>query len=721
MINPQIIRQTLEIFKGTDENGLPIKNKIIEIRIHSAKNKNENYSGYYTLETIDKLLLDIQVHTDKNIYFVLNDINPSCYAKQQKDCLMKNVESTKDNEIVSRDWLFIDFDCKRPSQISSTDDEKKLAWNKLFEVASYLSSMGFHKPIIADSGNGWHLYYRILLSNEINKEVDKAAENTAFMKDFLNALSGKFSDENVDIDTKVFNAGRITKLFGTTAVKGANTENRPHRLSYLYRIPKDIIITPKATIQKVIDELLPKTEKPTFKNNWNTPPFNIDEFILKHNIQIEKEVTISAGRKLLLKECPFCGNKSPDSCLFVSDNGAVSFYCFHNSCANKTWRDFRLYFDPNAYERIYENPHRTNRPYTPEKPKMNIITEEKGAIWKKFSEIKDKDRSMIVSIPSGFDILDRKTYGFDKKTVNIWTGVNGCGKSSILNQVILNGINVGFKGRIWTGELGEDKLKRWLYKQAAGRNFTIQSEYNEDDYYVPKHIIEKIDTWTDDKIKNYNIKYDNDFSLILDEVRNEYQREPFDFLILDNLMALDIDTFAGDKNDKQTKCIWELHYLAEKLDIVIHIVMHPRKEFGLTRSTDISGSGNLRNAADNIFIVHRVTNRDFIRLAPEVLGKHKVESLISSGATNIIECAKHREFGGFIGEIIELFYQKESGRFLSYPNHHWEYGWNIASNSEQLRASFVPMPEPILLKPNVDFDTDISDLLALEPTDECPF
>ena len=46
-----------------------------------------------------------------------------------------------------------------------------------------------------------------------------------------------FSDDCVEIDTSVFNASRITKLYGTITRKGADTEERPHRQSRILDIP----------------------------------------------------------------------------------------------------------------------------------------------------------------------------------------------------------------------------------------------------------------------------------------------------------------------------------------------------------------------------------------------------------------------------------------------------------------------------------------------------
>ena len=42
------------------------------------------------------------------------------------------------------------------------------------------------------------------------------------------------------------------------------------------------------------------------------------------------------------------------------------------------------------------------------------------------SEIDDEDRSKIISIPSGITQYDKECCGFDKPSLNIWSGNNGC-------------------------------------------------------------------------------------------------------------------------------------------------------------------------------------------------------------------------------------------------------------------------------------------------------
>lgn len=187
---------------------------------------------YFTHEDIDQAAaqaLDYST-TAKGVYLVMNRIAP---ALSDRPPLVKSQQLTKDADISRRVFLLIDFDPtspKRGADDSSTDAEKEAARLKMEEVFEWLRALGFPEPIFADSGNGWHILFAIDLPN------DDQSRN--MIRDFLLALSKRFSDEKAAVDISVHNASRITKLYGTWARKGEHRPDRPHRLSKLLTVPK---------------------------------------------------------------------------------------------------------------------------------------------------------------------------------------------------------------------------------------------------------------------------------------------------------------------------------------------------------------------------------------------------------------------------------------------------------------------------------------------------
>ncbi|MEM6469418.1 MAG: AAA family ATPase [Planctomycetota bacterium] len=92
------------------------------------------------------------------------------------------------------------------------------------------------------SGNGVHLLYHCDLPND--------EESTDLARRFVNAVADRFTDEFVDVDRSVFNAARIIRVAGTTARKGSDVEDRPHRQSF-FVAPASIDVADRPLIEFV--------------------------------------------------------------------------------------------------------------------------------------------------------------------------------------------------------------------------------------------------------------------------------------------------------------------------------------------------------------------------------------------------------------------------------------------------------------------------------------
>lgn len=631
-----------------------IKNNSDLVELRGIDQKGGIYSGYFT--NIEKLIEQVSKYETLNWYFTLNQIHDGCYDRTQKDVITyKPKATTSDSDITKREWILIDLDPKRPSDTNSSDIEKLLVEDVGNRIYGYLKNMGFANPIVADSANGYHFLYKVMmLNNEENKEL---------IKNFLNAISMMFSTEQVDVDTSVFNASRICKLYGTYSRKGSDSKDRPQRQSRIIRIPKEIKLTPMDLIRRVAD-VLPKPEKPTYKNNYQES-FNIDSFIFDNGILVEKDVNIGGVRKIILKECPFDSNhKAPDSAIFVMNNGAIGFKCFHNSCSNHTWQDVR---------KLYQPKYETWRSITPtHQTPQTSITQKEDARGKKFlnlADIEAIDRSKLVTIPSGLDDLDKRIVGFNCGEVSVWSGNNASGKSSLLGQIALNSVQGGFPAVLYSGELRANRVKLWVEQQAAGRQYVTKSSFG-DSYYVPKQYGEWIDEWCEDKLWVYNNDYGNKILPLLKDME-EAVKKGAKTIIIDNLMSLDIMELEGDKYSKQTSFILKIMDFAKMFDIHIHLVAHPRKSSTFLRKTDISGTADLTNAPDNVFIVHRVNN-DFRLHAGEFFGQELAASMFKFG--NVVEVCKNRDLG-IMDFLVGLYFEMESRRFLNFPYENRIYDW----------------------------------------------
>src|SRR5204862_4412008 len=109
-------------------------------------------------------------------------------------------------------WLLLDVDADRPSGISASDSEKEGAHKKACEIYDYLKGRGWPSPVAADSGNGYHLLYR----------VDLPCGDGKILEQVLAALADRFDEDGVKLDRCVHKHGRIARRDGTRAGKGDN-------------------------------------------------------------------------------------------------------------------------------------------------------------------------------------------------------------------------------------------------------------------------------------------------------------------------------------------------------------------------------------------------------------------------------------------------------------------------------------------------------------------
>ena len=180
-----------------------------------------------------------------------------------------------------------------------------------------------------------------------------AEENKLLIERCLKALDFIFSNESVSVDTSVFNPARISKLYGTMAQKGADTDNRPHRMAEIVSSPHQMEHTPKDRLIALANEYpeeanrhAPRMQKKPHKEEFNIESWLYDHMIRVHDVKHWRDTT-----KYVLEECPFdSSHKAPDSTIIQMPSGAIAFKCLHNSCSGRTWQDLRLKYEPDAYD-----------------------------------------------------------------------------------------------------------------------------------------------------------------------------------------------------------------------------------------------------------------------------------------------------------------------------------------------------------------------------------
>ena len=660
-INEQILRTTIETLKPDGE--------LFEVRILNNE-KRKPISGYFT--NVDDLLkaLNTVGLSNTNIYITLQGINSACAYRNQWKKFVAGASTTSDGDVDRYHWLFIDMDPVRPSGISSSEEELQATIEMAKKVKAYMRRVGFYDPVTAISGNGSHLLYKIDLENN--------EDNRKLIKDALIALGALFNNDAVKIDAVNFNPSRICKLYGTLAQKGTNSIERPYRMSKIGN-HENILVNSREIIEKLVDENI-GLEPVAKMIPQSQGPFDIVQWMDTYGLSY-KEVPWSGGAiKYVLDECPFdSSHRSPDSCIIKQASGAIGFRCLHNSCRNYTWRDVRLKYEPDAYKGE-ENDARIEAGYKEHNRDKTNITYKELSIVDNPTEPMFLTAKMINALPTpeeeyirtGVSLIDKRMKGLKKTAVSCMTGLRGAAKSTLLNQFCLTAIEDGHNVLCYSGELPNKSLMKWMYLQAAGRLNVTESEKYPGSYYTTKDVNDKIAEWMADRFWLYNNDYGSNFRMISSHLRDEIERHKADLVVLDNLMALDLSDLDRDKYEAQTEFVLTLCNMAKLCNVHIVFVAHPRKALGFLRLDDVGGSGNLTNAVDNAFIVHR-NNSDFKRLTNAMYG-WKEDNVVYSG-TNVIEVAKNRD-DGVQDYFIPLWYEPETKRLRNNSIEQIVYGWD---------------------------------------------
>src|ERR1700677_1226823 len=105
-----------------------------------------------------------ELSDDKGIYFCLNPLP------------FNQDHAARDRGILSRRWLLVDVDTERPERdANATESEKAKSLETVGRILDFLTDLGWPCPLMVDSGNGWHLLYRVdLPTDKLSQQLVKS-------------------------------------------------------------------------------------------------------------------------------------------------------------------------------------------------------------------------------------------------------------------------------------------------------------------------------------------------------------------------------------------------------------------------------------------------------------------------------------------------------------------------------------------------------------------
>jgi hypothetical protein len=155
---------------------------------------------------------------------------------------------TTDSDVEARLILAVDFDVKRPSGISATEEEMQRSVRVAINAWKFLAHhLGESSLAYLHSGNGRQIHVAldaIDVTTAAKQEASKSA-----LAGLLTGLAYLFNTPEVSVDEKLFDAKRILPACGTLKKKGAqNVDERPHR--------RTAIVTPEAPTRVPLEKLV---------------------------------------------------------------------------------------------------------------------------------------------------------------------------------------------------------------------------------------------------------------------------------------------------------------------------------------------------------------------------------------------------------------------------------------------------------------------------------
>lgn len=303
--------------------------------------------------------------------------------------------------------------------------------------------------------------------------------------------------------------------------------------------------------------------------------------------------------------------------------------------------------------------------------------------------IESKNIADVKTVPFGFYGIDSKIGGSRMGEITVWTGYPGSGKTTILNQLILNTIDTGEHVGLYSGEFAPQIITSWIDQQAAGAEFLTRRTNKTtgmDFYIVDNTALDKIRAWYGNKLVLYAPRRGvNVYDDILEKFQHIYNRYGCRVFVVDNLLKVMTKVDSRDYNTKQAEFVDACTQFAHDNNVHIHIVAHPRKSVSGKREEleldDVAGTSNIGNLADNVLAVKRVTDKD--RKADWYAQIQKRADMQDFDA--VIMVMKNR-FGGVVGGMVPMTFDVASKRYveLLHPEQR-KYGWGKA---EQVSLSF---------------------------------
>jgi replicative DNA helicase len=277
-------------------------------------------------------------------------------------------------------------------------------------------------------------------------------------------------------------------------------------------------------------------------------------------------------------------------------------------------------------------------------------------------------------ISTGLSKIDHALNDLMPGCVTLITGRANSGKSTLVNQIVVNAIDTQNKVLMVSGEGIQEIMINRLYQLIIGREKSLYElkKINKRLYKEPTiEVLKQLSKWHHDKLAIFT-KSDSKLKTtdeLFDLISNEIRSSGHNLVVIDNLMSILSVEKASEKLERQADFMQRCCDLAKEKMVHIILVLHPNKQVqkGMRMDFDqISGTQDLSNKADNIIAITRYYDEDEL-------------SKDFSGEIEVLKNRYHSEL-----PTIKIHFDVETGFLLEYDEDRNEFlsyniNWKSAS------------------------------------------
>jgi hypothetical protein len=498
--------------------------------------------------------------TFANVYVAPNPRKRENFLVDNK--MKLGIEGGKSEDVQKVKWFLIDIDTTKKNCLEKeamcTDEEIEKSKKVCDTVVDFLKQRNID-PIIAFSGNGWHLMIKTI-------DYDNSIQES--YKVILNFLKNLFHNDFCEVDLKVSDPSRIWKCYYTQARKGKNTIERPYRYAKLIYVPEkikeiDVIEKFKEILgqQKLTQTLVKQTDM-----EYALFDATIKEF-KKADMYIKDE-----GHGMHSVKCPWASLHSVDTgikqtVIYEPNQKNLSlglgFCCQHGNHSGEGEKKTK---DVLAFFKISKRDIEKQQDLIAKKQKIE-----------KYIQVLERNSQSID--PDVENLVREKDFACHGEVIMLFAS-DGVGKTWAALD-IARGFSTN--STFWFNRFTPRKAVKVFYFNADKQRKTFQQKYI---YRFFKSLENKENLEFNHKgsfqkeckksnLEPFDLSLSHPLSQLLFE---EYiSRKKFKVIIFDSLYASSGDDFNAGEVTKMMKVITYLKSLAENLDVFIIILHHNNK------------------------------------------------------------------------------------------------------------------------------------------------